>query len=86
MIDGRSIRSRADLAAHLGVSRARVTQALAVLGVPTQLMSALDQAETDGAGVTEADWRRIKDLSAGQAVEYLRGRGRTGGNREQRER
>jgi hypothetical protein len=33
MIDGEVIRTRADLARHLGVSRARVTQVLAVRGV-----------------------------------------------------
>jgi hypothetical protein len=33
MIDGVEIRTRADLARHLGVSRARVTQVLSVRGV-----------------------------------------------------
>jgi len=33
MIDGVEIRTRADLARHLGVSRARVTQVLCVRGV-----------------------------------------------------
>ena len=33
MIDGVEIRNRADLARHLGVSRARVTQVLSVRGV-----------------------------------------------------
>lgn len=86
LIDGRGIQNRADLAAHLGVSRARVTQALAVLAVPAQLMNALDRAEAAGAGVTERDWRRIMVLDVARAVDVVGERVRAVGNREQRER
>lgn len=66
------IATRADLARHLGVSRARVTQALAVLAVPAPLMDTLRRAEADGQPVTEGVWQKIKALPGDQAVGRLR--------------
>ncbi len=64
--------SRADLARALGVSRAHVSQTLAVLGVPPCLMEGLLRAEQAGRPVTLADWRRVKGLAVGDALICLR--------------
>ena len=66
------IETRADLARQLGVSRARVTQALAVLTVPARLMNTLQQAEARGRPVTERTWRRVKGLREDEAIRVLR--------------
>lgn len=71
MIDGRAIRTRADLARHLGVSRARVTQALAVLNVPDLLLNTLRRAEVAGTPLTESEWRKIKGLPAERVASLL---------------
>lgn len=66
------IHTRADLAAALGVSRARVTQMLAVLAVPGPVMDILRRAEAAGRPVTEGGWRKVKGLPADEAVRRLR--------------
>ncbi len=63
---------RADLARAQGVSRAHVSQSLAVLGVPPPLMESLLRAEQAGRPVTLADWRRVKGLAAEEALLCLR--------------
>ena len=65
------IATRADLARELGVSRARVTQLLSVLGVPGPLMNTLRRAEALGRPVTEPVWRKIKALPAEEATQWL---------------
>jgi hypothetical protein len=45
LLRDRHIHSRADLARHLGVSRAWVTQVMAVLDVPGPLMDTLRRGE-----------------------------------------
>ncbi|MFM2244040.1 MAG: hypothetical protein RL071_114 [Pseudomonadota bacterium] len=72
--------TRARLACRLGVSRAHVTQTMAVLGVPGRLMNVLVRAEEAGAPVTLAAWRRVKRLPEDAAVRALRemGYGRVG--------
>ena len=83
MLGTPGIETRADLARHLGVSRARVTQALAVLTVPGLLMNTLIQAEARGEPVTEGEWRRVKGLGEDEAIRVLRAGGYAQGNREQ---
>ncbi len=72
MLGTPGIETRADLARQLGVSRARVTQALAVLTVPGRLMNTLQQAEARGRPVTERTWRRVKGLREDEAIRVLR--------------
>ena len=69
------IESRADLARHLGVSRAWVTIVLGVLDVPGPLMDVLLHAEAAGNPVTEPEWRKVKRFPAGESVGRLRGMG-----------
>lgn len=66
------IATRADLARHFGVSRARVTQALAVLDVPGPLMDTLRAAEARGRPVTEGVWRKIRGLPESEVLGRLR--------------
>ena len=72
MLGTPGIETRADLARQLGVSRARVTQALAVLTVPGRLMNTLQQAEARGRPVTERTWRRVKGLREDESIRVLR--------------
>jgi len=72
MLGTPGIETRADLARQLGVSRARVSQALAVLTVPGRLMNTLLQAEAMGRPVTERTWRRVKGLGEDEAIQVLR--------------
>ncbi len=72
MLGTPGIETRADLARQLGVSRARVTQALAVLTVPARLMNTLQRAEARGRPVTERTWRRVKGLREDEAIRVLR--------------
>ena len=83
MLGSPGIETRADLARHLGVSRARVTQALAVLTVPGLLMNTLIQAEARGEPVTEGEWRRVKGLPEQEAIRVLHVGGRRRVEREQ---
>ena len=77
--------SRASLARSLGVSRAWVTQALAVLTVPTFLRDSLRQAAADGRPVGEGVWRRIKGLDLPDALWHLQEWGYLPEEWEQRE-
>ncbi len=71
MTDGEVIRNRSQLASHLGVSRARVSQALGVLGVPGSVMEVLKRAEAAGAPVEERPWPRIRELTEREAIGLL---------------
>ena len=62
------IGSRAELARQMGVSRAHVSQGLAVLGVFPVFMESLLRAEQAGRPVTLVDWRRVKGLEAEEAL------------------
>jgi len=66
------IHCRADLARHLGVSRAWVSQVMAVLDGPGPLMDTLRQAEAAGRPVRMGVWRQVEGLPAGEAVQQLR--------------
>jgi len=83
MIDGEQVRTRADLARHLDVSRARVTQALTVLTVPGPVKERLRRAETRGRPVTERLWREIRGRPVDDALALLYERGFESREREQ---
>ena len=70
LIDGESIKSRADLARHLKVSRARVTQVLAVLSVRSDVRQHLLSVEERGRSIPDRIWRRMAkvDLESCQAL------------------
>ena len=65
-----AIGNRAGLARRLGVSRARVTQAMAILEAPAEVLAAAERAERTGRAVTEGVWRRVRavDPAAGVAL------------------
>ena len=67
------VHNRADLAAHLGVSRARVTQALAPLAVSPGLLAAMEAAEARGALITNKLWRELSGLNEREALAALEG-------------
>lgn len=67
------VHTRADLAAHLGVSRARVTQALAPLSVGPGLLAAMEAAEARGALITNKLWRELSGLNEREALAALAG-------------
>ena len=75
MLDGDHVKTRADLARHLGVSRARVTQALNVLTVPGPVMERLRRAEEAKRPVMERTWRAIRGRPVEDALALLRERG-----------
>ena len=67
------VHNRADLAAHLGVTRARVTQALAPLAVGARLLAAMESAEARGALITNKLWRELSGLNEREALAALEG-------------
>ncbi len=67
------VHNRADLAAHLGVSRARVTQALAPLAVGARLLAAMEDAEAQGVLITNKLWRELSGLPEREALAALEG-------------
>ena len=67
------VHNRADLAAHLGVTRARVTQALAPLGAGARLLAAMDAAEERGAIITNGVWKELAGLPEREALAALEG-------------
>lgn len=71
LIDGEVIKTRSDLARHLGVSRARVSQVLAVHSVHADVREVLRAAEKRGHPLRESGWRRIKGLQRQQALQIL---------------
>jgi hypothetical protein len=64
--------NRAGLARTLGVSRAHISQSLAVLDVPGRLMDTLVRAEEAGKPVTVGAWRKVKGLPEEAAIGKLR--------------
>ena len=67
------VHNRADLAAHLGVTRARVTQALAPLAVGPRLLAAMEATEARGALITNKLWRELSGLNEREALAALEG-------------
>jgi hypothetical protein len=67
----RGVSTRADLAAHLGVTRAMVTQSLAVLAASPPVLAAIESADAAGHVVTEGVWRRIRHLPPEAALYTL---------------
>ncbi len=65
------VHNRSDLAAHLGVTPGRVTQALAPLAVSPGLLAAMEEAEAAGRVISEAVWRRLSYVSEREAIELL---------------
>jgi len=65
------VHNRADLAVQLGVSRARITQALRVLDAHPSLLAALERAEGQARYVGVAEWRRLRILPLSQALAAL---------------
>ena len=65
-----AIANRAGLARRLGVSRAHITQAMAILDAPAEVLAAAERAERTGRAVTEGLWRRVRavDSAAGVAL------------------
>lgn len=70
MIDGVVLTSRAELARHLGVSRARVTQVLAVLSVRRDVKEALLRAEDERGRLPERLWRQAAGLRLDELKEW----------------
>ena len=64
--------NRAGLARTLGVSRAHISQSMAVLDVPGRLMDTLVRAEKSGRPVTVGAWRKVKGLPEEAAIGKLR--------------
>jgi hypothetical protein len=64
--------NRAGLARTLGVSRAHISQSMAVLDVPARLMDTLVRAEESGRPVTVRAWRKVKGLPEEAAIGKLR--------------
>ena len=62
-----AIGNRAGLARRLGVSRAHITQAMAILEAPAEVLAAIERAERGGRVVTEGLWRGVRavDPAAG---------------------
>jgi hypothetical protein len=58
----REIGSRAELARRLGVSRAFISQAMAVLDAPPSVLEVIRGFEATGKPLTEGAWRRIRHL------------------------
>ena len=73
-MDKQGISTRAELARHLGCSRARVSQVLTVLDVPAFLKKALECAEAQGKGLSEAEWKKIKGLGETEVQTWMRER------------
>ena len=74
-MDKQGISTRAELARHLGCSRARVSQVLTVLDVPAFLKKALERAEAQGKGLSEGEWKKIKGLEVEEALGWMAERG-----------
>lgn len=71
MLADPAIRDRAGLARHLGVSRAFVTQAMAVLDAPADLIQAMSDADATGRPITQGVWHAVRGLPPSAAVALL---------------
>ena len=69
------INSRADLARHLGLSRARVTQVLVVYDVPVSVREAVVKWEGEGKWLSGRKWLILYRLGELEGMERLRGWG-----------
>jgi DNA-binding transcriptional regulator YdaS (Cro superfamily) len=67
----REIGSRAELARRLGVSRAHITQAMAILDAPAEVVAAIERAEQCGRVVTEGVWRRLLVVDEADALALM---------------
>lgn len=65
--------SQTDLAHHLGVSRARVSQVLSVLKSKPEVQAALAARAKAGCPVTEREWRRLRQMPPGRRLSTLAG-------------
>ncbi|MEN9786180.1 MAG: KorB domain [Pseudomonadota bacterium] len=63
--------TRADLARRLGVSRAWITQGMAILDVPAPVMDAMRRREAEGRPVTNGVWKQVKGRPPQEAVDVL---------------
>lgn len=63
-----AVANRAGLARRLGVSRAHITQAMAILDAPAEVLAAIEGAERAGRVVTEGLWRRLRALDPAAAL------------------
>ena len=70
LLEGGAVTSRAELARHLGVSRARVTQVLAVLSVRSDVKEALLRAEEERGRLPERLWRQAAKLRVHELQEW----------------
>jgi len=68
--------TRADLARYLGVSRAWITQGMAVLDAPPQVLDAMRRREAQGHPVTNGLWKRVAGMGVEDALRELDGRPR----------
>jgi hypothetical protein len=63
--------TRADLARTLGVSRAWITQGMAILDAPPQVLDAMRRREAQGQPVTNGLWKRVAGMRVEDAVREL---------------
>ena len=75
ILDSGVVKNQSGLARHLGVSRARVSEVLAVRSVHGPLRELLLRAENSDQPVTDRAWRKVRRLPPQQAVALLRERG-----------
>ena len=63
--------TRADLARTLDVSRAWITQGMAILDAPPQVLDAMRRREAQGQPVTNGLWKRVAGMRVEDAVREL---------------
>jgi hypothetical protein len=63
--------TRADLARTLGVSPAWITQGMAILNAPPQVLDAMRRREAQGQPVTNGLWKRVAGMRVEDAVREL---------------
>ena len=72
--------TRADLARTLDVSRAWITQGMAILDAPPQVLDAMRQREEEGKPITNGLWKRVAGMGVEDAVRELAQQGRGTGS------
>ena len=72
LLDAGVVKNQSALARHLGVSRARVSEVLAVRGVHGDLRQTLLRAEDTERPVTDRVWRKVRRLPPASALALLR--------------